>query len=187
MRFTIRQLLLLPPAFLLNAGIVWLFVFPPLHTPSWAHEANRIRRTQLWVETFFRSCKHDNILLSDCEIHDWMCHRLSPNHPAAKVWLDPPGLELDVWGNPYRIQLRSSIFEKPRVYSTGEDGLSISDGNDPDDIRSWDEQPWRWYSRQQLTRRTTLCMVASAFITAAGFWLVILKNKTALTVPQSRT
>ena len=85
--------------------------------------------------------KHAGITVTDETLNDWIRNRLSPDHPAAEILMHPP--ETDSWGNPYRIQSRATLDEKPRVYSTGEDGLSNTDGNDPDDIRSWDEKWWR--------------------------------------------
>jgi hypothetical protein len=97
--------------------------------------------------------------------------------------MDPP--QPDAWGNPYRIQSRTSVDEEPLVYSTGEDGRSNSDGNDPDDIRSWDDKRWVWYSRRQFTREISFCMIVSALISAAGFWLLIYKPRSKSNDAQS--
>jgi hypothetical protein len=97
--------------------------------------------------------------------------------------MDPP--QPDAWGNPYRIQSRTSVDEEPLVYSTGEDGRSNSDGNDPDDIRSWDDKRGVWYSGRQFTREISFCMIVSALISAAGFWLLIYKPRTKSHDPQS--
>ncbi len=55
----------------------------------------------------------------------------------------------DVWGNTYRIQSRDNEAQIPQVYSTVEDCVSHSDGTDPADIRSWDEEPCSRYSRRR--------------------------------------
>ena len=184
MRFTIRQLMLLPLVFIVNTWIIGFFAFPALRTFPWQLETNGVRHAQQWIEDSVRYCKHADISVSDETINDWICNRLPPNHPAAKSLMDPP--RLDAWGNPYRIQSRESFDEKPRVYSTGEDGLSNSDGNDPDDISSWDEERWRWYSRRQFTREISFCMIVSALVTAAGFWLFTYQPKSRPSEPQSR-
>ena len=175
MRFTIRQLMLLPLVFLVVTFLVGSFTLPALRSFPWQHETNSITHAQDWIESGVRYCKHSGIIVTDQTINDWISHRLSSDDPAADILMDPP--RSDAWGNPYRIQTRESLDEKPRVYSTGEDGLSKSGGNDPDDIRSWDEERWRWYSRRQFTREISFCMIVSAFITAAGFALLTLKQK----------
>jgi len=184
MRFTIRQLMLLPLVFLLNTWLVGFVAFPALLTFPWQRETNSVRHAQQWIEDAVRFCKHANITVTDDTINDWIRNRLSPNAPAAEFLMDPP--QPDAWGNPYRIQSRETYDENPRVYSTGEDGVSNSDGNDPDDIRSWDEERWRWYSRRQFTRDILFCMIVSALITATGFWLFSFKPKSTSNVGQSR-
>lgn len=175
MRFTIRQLMLLPLAFLLSTWLIGLFAFPPLATFSWQRETNSVRHVQERIEDSVRHCELANITVADATISDWIRNRLSPDDPAAEILMDPP--RLDAWGNPYRIQSRTNLDEKLRVYSTGEDGLSNSDGNDPDDIRSWDEERCRWYSRRQFAREISFSMFVSALITLAGFWLLTCNPK----------
>ena len=184
MRFTIRQLMLLPLIFLLNTWLVGFFAFPALRSFPWQHETNSVTHAQDWIESAVRYCNHADIVVTDQALNDWMRRRLSPDHPAAEILMDPP--RTDAWGNPYRIQPRETHDEKPRVYSTGEDGLSNSNGNDPDDIRSWDEKRWLWYSGRQFTREMSFCMIVSAFVTSAGFWLLTRKSDSKSNVAQSR-
>lgn len=184
MRFTIRQLMILPLVFIVNTWLVGFFAFPALRSFPWQHETNSVTHAQEWIESALEYCKHANIEVTDQTIDDWICHRLSPTHPAADILMDPP--RPDAWGNPYRIQSRVTPDEKLRVYSTGEDGRSNSDGKDLDDIRSWDENRWHWYSRRQFTREMSFCMMASALITAAGFWLYTCNPKSTPNEPQSR-
>lgn len=140
MRFTIRRLMLLPIAFLLVTWLVGFFAFPALRSFAWQHETNSITHAQEWIESAVRYCEHADIMVTDQTLKDWTVQRLSPEHPAAESLMDPP--RPDAGGNPYRIQRRQTLEEKPRVYSTGEDGLSRSEGNDPDDMRRWDEKRW---------------------------------------------
>jgi hypothetical protein len=170
MKFTTRQFLLLPIVFIVNAWLVSQFAFPALRTYSWQRESNSVLHAQEWIESAVRYCNQANIAVTDQTIDDWICHRLPPDHPAAQILMDPP--RQDSWGNPYRTQARKSLDDKPRVYSTGEDGHSNSDGNDPDDIRSWDDKRWRWYAQRQSTNETAFYMIASAAMTIVGFWLV---------------
>jgi hypothetical protein len=184
MRFTVRQLMLLPAVFLLNTWLVGFFAFPAIRTYPWQQETNSVRHAQQLIEDSVRYCKHANITVTDDTINDWIHNRLSSVDPAARILMHPP--RPDAWGNPYRIQSRKTFDEKARVYSTGEDGASKTDGNDPDDVRSWDEERWRWYSRRQFTRETAFCMMVSAFITVTGFCLLTLKPKSTSNDAQRR-
>jgi type II secretion system protein G len=48
-------------------------------------------------------------------------------------------LPLDPWGNEFVDLAPSAEGRAPRVYSRGRDGVSHSNGSDPDDINSWSE------------------------------------------------
>ena len=170
MKFTTRQLLLFPVVLIINAGLVGAFTFPALRSFNWQHEVNSVRNAQDWIESAVRHCSLANEIVTDQTVNDWASQQLAPNHPAADRLMDPP--RPDAWGNPYRIQPRKTFDEKPRVYSSGEDGLSNSNGNDSDDIRSWDEKRGAWYRRRQFTRESSYCIIVSLLITTAGFWLV---------------
>ncbi len=159
------------------------FAFPALRTFPWQMETNGVRHAQQWIEDSVRNCKHANVSVSGKTINDWICNRLPADHPAAEILLDPP--RLDAWGNPHQVQSRETLDEIPRVYSTGEDGLANSNGNAPDDIRSWDEKRWRWYSRRQFTREISFCMIVSALIAAVGFWLFAHQPKSRSGATQS--
>jgi len=176
--------MLLPFAFLVFTWIVGVFAFPALRTFRWHHEINGITHAQDWIESGVRYCRLAEIAITGQTINDWISHRLSPDDPSADILMDPP--RLDAWGNPYRTQTRDSLDDKPMVYSTGEDGLSKSGGNDPDDIRSWDELRCKWYSQRQFTREISFCMIVSAFITAVGFALLTIRPKPAVNQTQSR-
>lgn len=56
--------------------------------------------------------------------------------------------ELDTWGHPYRL-VKNSDGEQMTigVYSTGEDGVSRTNGDDPDDLISWDPDTEDYYLR----------------------------------------
>ena len=184
MRFTIHQLMLLPVVFILNTFLVWVFAVGGLRSFRWSHETNSVTHAQEWVESAVRFSGYANIEVTDVELNDWICHRLSVDHPAAGVLMDPP--RPDAWGNPYRFQPRKSLNERPRVYSAGEDGLSNTNGNDPDDIRSWDETRCRWYAQRQFTRDMSYCMMVSALITLVGFWLFTFNPKRTPNEAQSQ-
>ncbi len=143
---------------------------------SWKIESNTVRFAQDLVESAVRLCKQSKIKITDQTINDWMCHRLSPDHPAKSILMEyHPGN--DIWGNPYQIQVRESLDGTPRVYSTGEDRLSKSDGNDADDIRSWDNSYAQWYSRRDNFRDRSAHLILSVLVTITGYCLILPKRK----------
>ena len=52
---------------------------------------------------------------------------------------------LDLWGNPYGVRAwREARPGEVMVWSMGEDGLSATRGDDPDDLNNWNAaKPWR--------------------------------------------
>ncbi len=97
--------------------------------------ANDVRQIRLWALN--QSAVDPNLNYSDFEI--------------AELWNAMDG-NLDTWGNAYRLielnetgpfDSRSSFH----VYSLGADGESMSNGNDADDINSWNYDRNRHYAR----------------------------------------
>jgi len=71
---------------------------------------------------------------------------------ASKSGTIPPGCpsNKDPWGNSYPWTPSKShdmAISDFQVYSPGEDGTSASQGNDPDDINSWDNHHHDFYTR----------------------------------------
>ena len=61
-------------------------------------------------------------------------------YPADRCWQQVmKKLPLDPWGNPFRYVVSPSLDGGYGVYTTGADGVSHSNGNDPDDLNSWSE------------------------------------------------
>jgi hypothetical protein len=56
----------------------------------------------------------------------------------------------DPWGNPFQVgdRLDENGERQFVVYSFGRDGLSNTNGNDPDDINSWSDDPVAHYQRE---------------------------------------
>lgn len=175
MRFTLRQIMLLPLVLLLTTYVVCHLAFPPLLTLPWQRESNSVSHAQNLVEDSVTFCHNANISVSDETINLWLQNRLPPSDRTARFLLGPP--RRDAWGKPYRIQTRKTSGEAVRVYSTGEDGVSRTDGNDPDDIRSWEEQRGRWYSRRQFIRGGSFYMIMSALLSGIGIYLFARKAK----------
>lgn len=159
--------MLLGPLFLLNSFLISVFSLPPLRTYTWMHEMNSVTWAQEQVETSLRYCSYENHIVSDQTLNAWLAHRLPPNNRSVHVLGHPP--RMDSWGNPYRIQAREISNSEAKVYSTGKDGYSKSDGNDPDDIRGWDENRSKWYQASMRRRELGGCMILSAIVTPLLF------------------
>ena len=84
--------------------------------------------------------------------HEILKSGLSRHHPHP-----------DVWGRPYRVVRNLTLDDGMKVelgvYSTGEDGISRSNGNAPDDINTWSES-WRDYylARTKARERSALAI-----------------------------
>ena len=74
-------------------------------------------------------------------------------------------LPKDPWGREYQYFTRSSDGKLSYgIYSFGKDGISHSNGNDPDDFNSWEKL-------RQETSHTPLILIFSASATALVFVL----------------
>ena len=128
-------------------------------------------------------------------------NRLIP-HPrltvdAVQRWIegktlpsDPPQLqgsyqvESDPWGRPLKIveRLDGNGNRRFAVFSFGRDGMSRTDGNDPDDINSWSDDPVVNYRREALrdSQMYRLCCTIpwGCIIYAPMFFLLRTKKKT---------
>jgi len=73
-------------------------------------------------------------------------------------------LPTDSWGRPYVYVFPGQKNpEKFDLYSRGEDGISMSQGDDPDDINNWNtDKPWRRYYalRQKGITWTTVLLIS---------------------------
>jgi len=92
-------------------------------------------------------------------------HLAGGTHEVA--YLTVPQGEFDCWRNTYKCR-RNIICSDGSVmpvgtYSLGEDGTSRSQGNDPDDISSWNPDRASFYlarlNRQILTQFATMALV----------------------------
>ncbi|GEM_PF-4288213 len=121
---------------------------------------------------------HDQGELSDSsldDINDWLAGDLSSDSPLAKDLLESPGK--DPWGNPYRcIRYRHSYMDETRTvgfYSTGQDGVTNTSGNDADDLNSWNPECRQWYVRDINARRRSQILVNGILLTPIVYVVVI--------------
>ena len=172
MRFSIRHLLISIPIFLVVTALFPVFFFP-LRSFPFASEINAIQFAQEHVEDSIRYAGYNEIEISNESIMQWLSGQLPDNHEAAPYLMDPP---LDVWGQPYGIRFNEETGA-PFVFSVGRDGKSLSNGNDADDIRSWDDDLGSWYVRQINRSDLITCMTWSALITPIILGIIVFIGK----------
>ncbi len=139
----LRHLLALPVAF----AMAWVLVYP--------------LTVRLIHYRWITALNHVNRVGADIEYRLFPGRRLTVD--AAQRWIegktiysDPhdlqgsPPMEVDPWGKPLQVVERLDDDGRKRfaVYSFGFDGISKTDGNDPDDINSWSDDPVAYYIRE---------------------------------------
>lgn len=71
----------------------------------------------------------------------------------------------DMWGNPYRcVRITEGGSTRLGVYSSGEDGISRSLGNDPDDLNSWNENGRSHYEKKDRAAALRACGMMSLYL-----------------------
>lgn len=156
----IVRLLSIGAAFLLSALVVPVFFFPTCSIPKWSLAPPQLRRLQTSVEW----AEIGEPPLSVDEVESWLAGR------ASKDIADRFGADADSdpWGHPYRVVAVAVAAEGPDrfgFYSTGRDGISHSNGNDPDDINSWTEARTRYYEHEWLWGPSLIWLGWSLFLT----------------------
>ena len=133
------------------------------------------------------SYRHDNTAADIRGIRFWASwqHKENPNiefeeFDMKRLWADM-GSNCDPWGNPYQTVDRDTrgIYDMPssfHVYSFGADGKSDSNGNDPDDINSWNYDRRKFYGRMianDLLRKNLWRTLWITPITFSVIWLTV--------------
>ncbi len=172
----LRQLLALPLAF----AMAWVVAYPfsiRLISYRWVRALNDLNSVAGDIKNRF--IPHPSFTVDS--LQRWT--------EGKTLQTDPPELQgtsvalLDPWGNPFQVVERSSHNGRRQfaVYSLGRDGMSQTNGNDPDDINSWSEDPVAYYQREaqaesQLYRlRCTIPLVCCLY--APMFYLLRTKTK----------
>ena len=138
MQFSIRQLMLAIAAWCV-AYLIAPYATLHVYRISWRHDsaAATIRGIRLFAEN---------------ELHE------NPNNQFDEFdfskLFDEIGGNRDPWGNPYQFaELEHSIEgykSNVHAYSLGEDGITKTAGNDPDDINSWNYDRRKFYGARLL-------------------------------------
>jgi len=100
-----------------------------------------------------------------------------PDPALSNRWKGPYlklGIPIDPWGQPYVYRSpgihSNAVYE---LYSCGADGVSRSDGNDVDDLNSWDnsfktrDSLWQHYNRLAKKERIITTLTSPISITVA--------------------
>lgn len=147
MRFSLLQLLLVFPAF--GIAIVLVVVLSTMFGPvgvhyRWCNADNTCRFLEYDVERMAEDADGE---IDPETVNLWLAKSLPASHPWAKqLWYEPR--EQDPWGRPYRCVRRDG---KLAIYSLGRDGVSATEGDDPDDLNSWDHRGVSWYRSEVQT------------------------------------
>jgi type II secretion system protein G len=95
-----------------------------------------------------------------------------PNEAPWRVFVETEYLPSDGWGNAYVYVLDADLPGGFGVYSCGRDGVTASNGNDPDDLNTWDNsKPLpAYYARRprKSYRDPPAVALLTAIVVAAG-------------------
>lgn len=162
MQISLRNLLLIFLAFFLAIGVAysWESLTKATTQPRWTRALIEVRRIQGEIEWNVVPRFREESLIEDA--NRWLSGVYYMNDPRSEVLYPQP--EKDPWGRAYvAATMGCGSNAKPRigVYSLGRDGVSKSNGTDPDDLNSWDENSGICYRREfEVERRQHLAIIA---------------------------
>jgi hypothetical protein len=148
MRFSLRTLLFLFPAFLICYGISFALAYWLFEPVNAAKDIGSGVHSMLLEGYIFRSSDLPEI--DAAKLNLWFNDKLPISDPNYSLYNDFFRAKRDPWGRVFLAVSLSADFdpqsqlEEPvwvAVYSLGKDGISKTHGNDPDDI-----SPWRAYN-----------------------------------------
>ena len=149
LRFSNLQLFLLIPAWI--AAFLISPYLQPLVLISWKHDAafNDIQQIRAWIS-------RQRVIDPGLEFSDFDQTQLASDFGDLS----------DPWGNQYQIIERDQISLPNsdatfHAFSFGLDGISKSNGDDPDDINSWDYDRSRYYGAMIRGPRITIQSLAN--------------------------
>jgi hypothetical protein len=118
-----------------GAGVSQNPVFAMVHV----HETS-VRDSLVEIETALAACQRDYGRYPP-EV-TWL-EELNPGYGGDELEVNTnripylPGGPYDPWGNPFQVVYITGSLPAARIYSLGPDGISETEGNDPDDINNW--------------------------------------------------
>jgi hypothetical protein len=165
MRFTLFHLLLIFPAFFLS---IWLAAFlEPQEGGSYTYYA-AMQESQSIARTINHLSQSDPTAPWSAEEVDACLAGDLPDHPHADYFAMRAK---DPWSRPYRCVAGRDALGKTilGIYSCGKDRVSLTAGNDRDDLNSWDPWCFRWYTEQRLARKRTGRAIEAAIYTPLAY------------------
>lgn len=139
----LRQLLALP----LALALAWVLAAPFSHRLiyyRWAQAVNQLNGVALDIDHRFAPHRRTTV---DC-VQRWINGQPLQSDPHEFQMASPP--ENDPWGNPLQAveRIDDAGTRRIAVFSLGRDGASATNGEDPDDINSWADDPVAYYQRE---------------------------------------
>jgi hypothetical protein len=173
MRFSLRELLLVFPAFCVAASIVQVsngvVCIVPRHSLSWSS----VRSAQSQLD-YLRSTGRYTPTAQ--EVEGWLAGQPIPRRAGVIFFRTT----VDVWGNRLRcvgdVKGPDGEAVPLGVYSCGADGISQSNGYDADDLRGWDESSLSFYHQQFSEEQRIGFFIQSCFLTPVVYgvlWLCL--------------
>lgn len=165
MRFTLKQLLLIFPAYVVTFVVYW-FLWVGVSHPNDIGRVQDALRTTRYSKQFIDDAEKDRgRQFPDDAIAGWLAGEndlagLSPFQDLAECRVDP-------WGHSYRFvrRLSDAAGGSIGVYSVGEDGVSLTEGNDSDDVNSWNPASRSYYFDRAAQQQRQEAAVTAIFFT----------------------
>lgn len=144
----LKQLLALPLAFALTWMVIPIFSYSLIHY-HWTRALNDISSINREIDMRFGFLPRTKAEM----IQRWLNGKLDARDPPEIPRDSDP--YIDPWHNPYRVCERVDEAGQKRflAYSVGRDGKSDTNGNDPDDINSWSDEPAKLYKGEAFRDR----------------------------------
>ena len=158
----------------LIGGVAIAFAYQPaVIDPNWPRVVNKCHSIQHRIAETDRTRTNRGLDVVDVDtVNAWLAGDVSEEEQP----LLGPQPELDAWKHPYRCvrDIRGADEAQIAVgaYSLGEDGVSNSNGNDPDDLNSWDPDCFEIYANR-LTVRTWSFFAVKGLFSALCLYLLI--------------
>lgn len=142
----------------------WLSL--PTCTAGYSHYQTRSQLHWMNSELEFQCGMSSGPKFTVEEINDWLAGT-APNSETVSAEWGPPSPVHDSWRRPLRCKRVDGTYDngRPRlgVYSLGEDGVSKSEGDDPDDISTWNANPVRFYEHRIFVQQMLQILGLTAF------------------------
>ena len=185
MRFQLNiiHLLIIGPTFLVVVAVLSVNRLPHYYWSIASKDVNRLESKIQMLREVEPTTEADPSArkISPKVIGAWLSGSMGNHHPILG---ECP--EKDPWANPYQcVTRRVGDEDRLGVYSFGRDGTSKSDGNDKDDLNSWNDDGLKWYKNVD-NRRERIDLVAQGLVFTALIYVFFLLIKGAAVAERKR-